>query len=109
MLKNRPRYDSALRILSRTPSLRSGFQLVGCLARGDRISIRRESPGAGAKPKVIRMREPKGEIVESTSIGSLNPVEVLFEFDCEYLTFLAHEPPADSKNAWLIVDRMNGY
>jgi hypothetical protein len=41
------------------------------------------------------MWEPRGKIIESTSIGTLNPVEVLFEFACEYLTFVAHEPNDD--------------
>ena len=41
------------------------------------------------------MWELKAKIIESTSIGSLKPVEPLFEFEGEYLTFVAHDPNDD--------------
>jgi hypothetical protein len=41
------------------------------------------------------MWEPKGKIIESSLIGSLEPVEPLFEFEGEYLTFVAHDPNDD--------------
>ncbi len=41
------------------------------------------------------MYEPKGKIIESTSIGSLVPAESLFEFGGEDLTYVAHGPDDD--------------
>jgi hypothetical protein len=38
------------------------------------------------------MWEPKGKVIESSSIGLLIPVEVLFKFAGENLTYVARDP-----------------
>jgi hypothetical protein len=38
------------------------------------------------------MWEPKGKIIDSNVIGSLEPRDLLFEFEGEYLTFVADDP-----------------
>ena len=38
------------------------------------------------------MWEPHGKLVDSESLGPLRPVEVLYEFEGEYLTYLAFDP-----------------
>ena len=48
------------------------------------------------------MWEPKGKIIESTSIGSLKPIEPLFEFEGEFLTYVAH----DSNDELLLVHNL---
>jgi len=37
------------------------------------------------------MWEPKGKLVDSDSLGPLEPVEVLYEFGCEFLTYVARD------------------
>ena len=41
------------------------------------------------------MWEPDGKIIDSNAIGSLEPKEPLFEFEGEYLTFVAHDLNGD--------------
>lgn len=41
------------------------------------------------------MWEPDGKIIDSNAIGSLAPHEVLFEFEFEYLSFVAIDPNGD--------------
>ena len=41
------------------------------------------------------MWEPKGKIIDSNALGSLTPREPLFEFEGEYLTFVAGDPNDD--------------
>jgi hypothetical protein len=38
------------------------------------------------------MWKPDGPLVAPDSLGSLEPVDVLFEYDCEPLTFVVHDP-----------------
>jgi hypothetical protein len=41
------------------------------------------------------MWEPDGKLVDSESLGSLTPVEVLYEFEGEFLTYLASDRNGD--------------
>ncbi len=41
------------------------------------------------------MREPNGKVIAPDSIGPLRPEEPLFEFEGEYLTFVAQDPNGD--------------
>jgi len=38
------------------------------------------------------MWKPNAKGIDPSSIGSLDPIEPLFEFEGEYLTFVAHDP-----------------
>ena len=48
--------------------------------------------GWGDGRKVGRMWKPEGDLINQEALGLLKPVEVLYEFECEFLTFVALDP-----------------